>query len=32
VRRGGVITPAYAIGDVLAKRLRAAGMQVDVDV
>jgi short subunit dehydrogenase-like uncharacterized protein len=29
-QRGGVITPAYALGDVLVRRLRAAGMKIDV--
>ncbi len=28
--RGGVITPAFAFGDVLAERLRAVGMRVEV--
>jgi short subunit dehydrogenase-like uncharacterized protein len=29
--RGGVITPAYALGHVLAQRLRAAGMRAAID-
>ncbi len=29
-QRGGVITPAYALGDVLVQRLRAAGMQIEL--
>lgn len=29
-KRGGVITPAYALGDVLVQRLRASGMQIEV--
>jgi short subunit dehydrogenase-like uncharacterized protein len=28
--RGGVITPAFALGDALVQRLRAAGMKIDV--
>jgi short subunit dehydrogenase-like uncharacterized protein len=28
--RGGVLTPATGLGDVLAERLRAAGMILDV--
>ncbi len=28
--RGGVLTPAYALGDVLVQRLRAAGMRVEI--
>jgi short subunit dehydrogenase-like uncharacterized protein len=30
VDRGGVLTPAYALGDVLVQRLRAAGMHVEI--
>jgi short subunit dehydrogenase-like uncharacterized protein len=29
-QRGGVLTPAYALGDVLVQRLRAAGMRVEI--
>jgi short subunit dehydrogenase-like uncharacterized protein len=29
-QRGGVITPAFALGDVLVQRLRAAGMKIDI--
>lgn len=29
-QRGGVITPAFAMGDVLVQRLRAAGMKLDI--
>jgi short subunit dehydrogenase-like uncharacterized protein len=29
-QRGGVITPAFAMGDVLVHRLRAAGMKLDI--
>ncbi|MDQ2858989.1 MAG: saccharopine dehydrogenase NADP-binding domain-containing protein [Candidatus Eremiobacteraeota bacterium] len=29
--RGGVLTPATALGEVLVRRLRAAGMQLDVE-
>lgn len=29
-QRGGVITPAFALGDALVKRLRAAGMKMDI--
>jgi short subunit dehydrogenase-like uncharacterized protein len=28
--RGGVITPAFALGDVIVRRLRAAGMTIEV--
>lgn len=31
VQRGGVITPAHALGHVLVQRMRAAGMQVAID-
>ena len=30
-KRGGVITPAYALGDVIVRRLRAAGMTIEVN-
>ncbi|AFY88683.1 saccharopine dehydrogenase family protein [Chroococcidiopsis thermalis] len=30
-RRGGILTPATGLGDVLAERLRHAGMTVDLD-
>jgi short subunit dehydrogenase-like uncharacterized protein len=30
VQRGGVITPAFALGNVLVQRLRAAGMRLDI--
>jgi short subunit dehydrogenase-like uncharacterized protein len=30
-QRGGVITPAYALGDVLVARLRAAGMRIELE-
>jgi short subunit dehydrogenase-like uncharacterized protein len=29
-KRGGVITPAFALGDVLVQRLRAAGMRIEI--
>jgi short subunit dehydrogenase-like uncharacterized protein len=29
-QRGGVLTPAYALGDALVQRLRAAGMRVEI--
>jgi short subunit dehydrogenase-like uncharacterized protein len=29
-QRGGVITPAFALGDTLVQRLRAAGMKIDL--
>jgi short subunit dehydrogenase-like uncharacterized protein len=29
-QRGGVLTPAYAMGDVLVQRLRAAGMRIEL--
>ena len=29
-RRGGVLTPATAFGDVLAQRLRAAGVSIEL--
>jgi short subunit dehydrogenase-like uncharacterized protein len=29
-QRGGVITPAFAMGDVLVHRLRVAGMKLDI--
>ncbi len=29
-KRGGVITPSFAMGDVLVRRLRAAGMAIEV--
>ena len=29
-QRGGVLTPAYALGDVVVRRLRAAGMAIEV--
>lgn len=31
-QRGGILTPATGLGDVLAKRLRVAGMTLEVDV
>ncbi|MBE9017463.1 saccharopine dehydrogenase NADP-binding domain-containing protein [Chroococcidiopsidales cyanobacterium LEGE 13417] len=30
-RRGGILTPATGLGDVLAERLRHAGMTIDID-
>jgi short subunit dehydrogenase-like uncharacterized protein len=30
-QRGGILTPATALGEVLAQRLRAAGMTLDVE-
>jgi short subunit dehydrogenase-like uncharacterized protein len=30
--RGGILTPATGLGDVLAQRLRRAGMTVEVDL
>ncbi len=29
-KRGGVITPAFALGDALVQRLRAAGMKIEI--
>jgi short subunit dehydrogenase-like uncharacterized protein len=28
--RGGILTPATGLGDVLARRLRQAGMTIDI--
>jgi short subunit dehydrogenase-like uncharacterized protein len=30
-KRGGVITPAYALGDVLVQRLRVTGMKIEIE-
>jgi short subunit dehydrogenase-like uncharacterized protein len=30
--RGGILTPATGLGDVLVKRLRRAGMQLEVEI
>jgi short subunit dehydrogenase-like uncharacterized protein len=30
--RGGILTPATGLGDVLVERLRKAGMQIEVEI
>jgi short subunit dehydrogenase-like uncharacterized protein len=32
LQRGGILTPATGLGDVLVERLRKAGMQIEVEM